>query len=68
MANGNTSDNWKNVYVNSVFNADLIKHCKFFGLIRIGKLEPYFLEFNNLRTASRALQQHYRGVLTLVTM
>ncbi len=49
IANGNTSDNWKNVYVNSVFNADLIRHCKFFGLIRIGKLEPYFLEFNNLR-------------------
>ena len=49
IANGNTSDNWKNVYVNSIFNAELIRHCKFFGLIRIGKLEPYFLEFNNLR-------------------
>jgi hypothetical protein len=49
IANGNTSDNWKNVFVNSVFNADLIRHCKFFGLIRIGKLESYFLEFNNLR-------------------
>src|SRR5262245_35865514 len=49
IANGNTSDDWKNVYVNSIFNPDLIRHCKFFGLIRIGKLEPYFLEFNNLR-------------------
>ncbi|MFI5128673.1 MAG: DUF4954 family protein [Chitinophagales bacterium] len=49
IANGNSSDNWKNVFVNSIFNADLIRHCKFFGLIRIGKLEPYFLEFNNLR-------------------
>jgi hypothetical protein len=49
LANGNSSDNWKNVYVNSIFNVDLIRHCKFFGLIRIGKLEPYFLEFNNLR-------------------
>src|SRR5436190_394366 len=49
IANGNTSDNWKNVFVNSIFDADLIKDCKFFGLIRIGKLEAYFLEFNNLR-------------------
>jgi len=49
IANDNTSDNWDNVLVNSVFNADLIQRCKFFGLIRIGKLEPYFLEFNNLR-------------------
>jgi hypothetical protein len=49
IANDNTSDNWQNVWVNSVFNADLIQHCKFYGLIRIGKLEPYFLEFNTLR-------------------
>lgn len=49
IANGNSSDNWKNVMVNSIFNPDLIKNCKFFGLIRIGKLEPFFLEFNNLR-------------------
>ncbi|HEY6505101.1 MAG TPA: DUF4954 family protein [Chitinophagaceae bacterium] len=49
IANDNTSDNWSNVMVNSVFNADLIQRCKFYGLIRIGKLEPYFLEFNNLR-------------------
>lgn len=49
IANDNTSDNWENVLVNTVFNADLVQRCKFYGLIRIGKLEPYFLEFNNLR-------------------
>ncbi|HLG40769.1 MAG TPA: DUF4954 family protein, partial [Chitinophagaceae bacterium] len=49
MSNDNTSDNWDNVLVNSIFNADLIQRCKFYGLVRIGKLEPYFLEFNNLR-------------------
>jgi Domain of unknown function (DUF4954) len=49
IANGNTSDDWKNVFVNSIFNADLIRNCKFFGFIRIGKLEPFFLEFKNLR-------------------
>lgn len=49
QANQNTSDDWKMVYVTDTFNPDLIQRCKFFGLIRIGKLEPYFLEFNNLR-------------------
>jgi hypothetical protein len=49
LANDNTSDNWSNVLVNSVFNTELVQRCKFFGLVRIGKLEPYFLEFNNLR-------------------
>ena len=49
IANDNTSDNWNQVLVTDVFNADLIQRCKFYGLVRIGKLEPYFLEFNNLR-------------------
>jgi hypothetical protein len=49
IANDNTSDSWNRVWVTEVFNADLIQHCKFYGLVRIGKLEPYFLEFNNLR-------------------
>ena len=49
IANDNTSDNWSNVSVNGVFNAELIQRCKFYGLIRIGKLEPYYLEFHNLR-------------------
>jgi hypothetical protein len=49
IANDNTSDDWKNIWVSEVFNAELIQHCKFFGMIRVGKLEPYFLEFNNLR-------------------
>lgn len=49
IANDNTSDDWKNIWVTDQFNADLVQHCKFFGMVRIGKLEPYFLEFNNLR-------------------
>ncbi len=46
--NDNSSDNWKNVYVSGVFNPQLIKRCSFFGLVRIGKLEAVFHEFNNL--------------------
>jgi hypothetical protein len=48
-ANQNTSHDWAKVLVSDPFNADLIQRCKFFGFIRIGKLEPFFLEFNNLR-------------------
>jgi hypothetical protein len=47
--NDNISDNWKNVLVTDGLNTDLIQHCKFYGLVRLGKLEPWFLEFHNLR-------------------
>ncbi len=49
VKNGNTTDNWNNILVSDAFNPDLVKNCKFYGLIRIGKLEPYFLEYNALR-------------------
>ena len=51
VRNRNTSDDWNNILVSSSFNAELVKNCKFFGLVRIGKLEPYYLEFHNLRMA-----------------
>jgi hypothetical protein len=51
VRNRNTSDDWNNILVSSFFNAELVKNCKFFGLVRIGKLEPYYLEFHNLRMA-----------------
>jgi hypothetical protein len=47
--NGNCSDNWEKVLVADAFNPGLVKNCNFYGLVRIGKLEPYFHEFNNLR-------------------
>jgi len=49
IANGNTSDNWKNVYVTEDFDPFLVQQCRFFGLVRIGKLQPYYLEFHDLR-------------------
>ncbi|MFZ9387226.1 MAG: DUF4954 family protein [Chitinophagaceae bacterium] len=45
----NSSDNWQNVRVSDRFDPRLVKRCSFFGLIRIGNLEPLFHEFNNLR-------------------
>ncbi|MEO7310807.1 MAG: DUF4954 family protein [Chitinophagaceae bacterium] len=50
VRNRNTSDNWNNLLVSDAFNPELVKNCKFYGLVRIGKLEPYFLEFSRLRT------------------
>ena len=49
VRNNNTSDDWNHILVSNAFNPDLVKNCKFFGLVRIGKLEPFFLEFHNLR-------------------
>lgn len=49
IRNGNSSDDWSKVFVCGVFDPVLVKNNKFFGLVRIGKLEPYYLEFHNLR-------------------
>ncbi len=49
--NRNTSDNWNNILVSENFLAHLVKNCKFYGLVRIGSMEPYYREFHNLRLA-----------------
>lgn len=48
VRNNNTSDNWNNILVSELFDPQLVKNCSFFGLVRIGKLEPISLEFKNL--------------------
>lgn len=49
VRNRNASDNWNHILVSNDFNPELVKNCKFFGLVRIGKLESCFLEYHNLR-------------------
>lgn len=49
IRNGNTSDDWGKIFVSKAFDPVLVKNSKFHGLVRIGKLEPYYLEFHNLR-------------------
>jgi hypothetical protein len=49
VRNRNASDNWNKILVSDAFNPELVKNCKFFGLVRIGKLEAYYLEYHNLR-------------------
>jgi Domain of unknown function (DUF4954) len=49
VANANTSGDWNKVLVSDAFDPKLVRNCSFLGLVRIGKLEPFFHEFNNLR-------------------
>ncbi|HVS98301.1 MAG TPA: DUF4954 family protein [Puia sp.] len=49
VRNRNTSANWNDILVSHAFTPELVQNCKFFGLVRIGKLDPYYLEFHNLR-------------------
>ncbi|MEO6405482.1 MAG: DUF4954 family protein [Ferruginibacter sp.] len=49
--NRNTSDNWNMVQVSDQFDARLVRNCKFYGLVRIGKLEPVFKEFHKIKMA-----------------
>lgn len=49
VRNRNTSENWNKLLVSDAFNPELVKNCKFFGLVRIGKLEPFVLEFSDLK-------------------
>ncbi len=49
VRNRNTADNWNNLLVTDAFNPELVKNCKFFGLVRIGKLEPLYLEFHAVK-------------------
>jgi len=49
IKNNNKSDNWNNILVADPFNPDLIRNCNFYGLIRIGKLESFYLEYHDVR-------------------
>ncbi|MEO6314553.1 MAG: DUF4954 family protein [Chitinophagaceae bacterium] len=49
VRNRNTSDDWNKMLVSEAFTPELVQNCKFYGLVRIGRLEPFYLEFHNLR-------------------
>jgi hypothetical protein len=48
VRNRNTSDDWNKIQVSDAFNPELVKACKFYGLVRIGKLEPFALQYHNV--------------------
>ena len=49
VRNRNTSDDWNKILVSKSFNPELVKNCTFYGLNRIGMLQPFYPEFHNLR-------------------
>lgn len=49
VRNGNSSDCWDKIMVADPFETSLVRSCSFYGLVRIGKLEPQCLEFHDLR-------------------
>jgi hypothetical protein len=49
VRNANTADHWDNILVTDQFTPHSIKNCEFYGLVRIGRLEPAFLEYHDLR-------------------
>lgn len=48
VRNNNTSDDWTKIQVSDAFTPELVKNCKFFGLVRIGKLEAISIEYHNV--------------------
>lgn len=49
VRNRNTAADWNKFLVSDAFNPELVKNCKFYGLVCIGKLEPFCLEFSDLK-------------------
>ncbi|HEX2608937.1 MAG TPA: DUF4954 family protein [Flavisolibacter sp.] len=48
VRNNNTSDDWNKIQVSDDFSPELVKNCKFYGLVRIGKLEAVSLQYHNV--------------------
>lgn len=51
ILNGNRCSNWNHVLVSEKFDTDLIKNTNFYGLVRIGNLEPLSLKFHDRQMA-----------------
>lgn len=47
--NRNTSDDWNKILVAENFNANLVRNCKFYGLVRIGAMESLYKEFHDFK-------------------
>lgn len=49
VKNKNRANDWNKILVVDKFDPRLVKGCEFFGLVRIGKLQAFYLEFHNLQ-------------------
>ena len=49
IKNNNYSPNWDNISVSETFDANQIKNSKFYGIVKIGKISPVYLDYRDLR-------------------
>ncbi len=49
VKNNNVAESWDKVLVTDRFNPHLVRNCEFWGLVRIGDLEPGYLSYHKLR-------------------
>jgi hypothetical protein len=49
VKNNNTSSSWDDILVTDEFEPSLVVNNQFFGLVRIGRLQNYILEHNDLK-------------------
>src|SRR4051812_16907824 len=49
LQNRNTSDDWSKIMVSKEFNAAQVKNCNFYGLVRIGNMEPVYQSFHDFK-------------------
>lgn len=49
VINGNTSSNWDDVWVTDQFDTSMVRHNRFFGMVRIGRVQCQTLQYHDLR-------------------
>lgn len=49
VINGNTSSNWDDLWVTDQFDTNMIRHNRFFGMVRIGRVQCETLQYHDLR-------------------
>jgi NDP-sugar pyrophosphorylase family protein len=49
VKNANHADDWADIKVSDAFDPRLVRNCHFHGLVRIGALHPYYLEYHQLK-------------------
>lgn len=52
VMNHNTADNWDEILVTGVFDPNQVRNSRFFGLVRIGRLQNVTLQHHDLRVPS----------------
>ncbi|MCB0568235.1 MAG: DUF4954 family protein [Phaeodactylibacter sp.] len=49
VKNANHADEWNDILVSDTFDPRLVRNCQFHGRVRIGALQPFYLEHHELK-------------------